>query len=1616
MEKLTIYDAKGNTLITTPPNAGCIQRFELMREDSITLRFSLGEPLHFGIGCSCEHGGETYVIASVQNPEYNTSTGAYDYELAFRHDYWLWNNKIFKFTPEYGGREASWTWCADLASLMDVYLRNLRAHGYTYKGKEYSVSIDSTVTTAAKIVTFSGTGLIDALFSSGMICDTWECECWIAAGVIHLGKCQDNIKEPVSFKVGENVEKISRSESNGIHATRIYVFGGTKNIPARYRKSLIFNADQADGNSMSDTFRVLQPSYFPSESITYNDVTLPSFNIRGETYTAVSEGEISRENSTGADIPSGLYTFDLSPLAVEGYTDVLFFPTDVMTCGIFLQYNLKEELSDGTLSIQSHSVKIAAGTANFTLHTAVFSFKDITVALRNGAENPVIVFKFTTPNNPDIKKGVKYTVSGNIGVTRKDEFPEIAVDVTFISGSNNGQTHSCVVNPGHEESGRSTIQLPSGVTAAKGDTFTIDNIYTGKVPISYFTSDIYEEMTVNGVVQNRLMIPIDIHTATVSGTGNYIDAEENLTDAEIVEAVVTNDEIFPRFTSKDDDGNTVNGRPCSNTGKRQDDIENEDTGDIETVTYWAFQDEGFDFSTDYMLDGEELNVTFQSGSLNGLTFKVDFVTDGTKSPYKYGQGQWFEIVRSDDYGRYLPDDVLFPEAGDRYVLTGWDSSFIKDTNLVGLAEDELKEWGMKHIENLKADPSTYTCDMMSDDAYGKNPVTGKLDENYSYEKSLSIGDRVRLYSDAYFKQGYRISRIIGFERNLDIPYDTPQYIIGEKASYSSLKELSDKIDELTLKGQTYAGTGGSSGIYVIRTNDSTPPTDKNVYSALMSLQMFLNKTRPDTANGVITFLKGILFGNGAYGITGDGVATLRNLFTEFLQSGDIRTEYLTVTKAAHFFKLVIDELRSVGGQIIVTAANCAIDKVEPVYGIGGETQTGWRCWWRAKDADGKARDNQWAVGDQAIVWTGNLADGETLGASNRYWWRLVTRLGTDTAEIGGEEHLCHYIDVSMDDADTDSVPPQAGDEVSQLGNRTDADRQGAIIIAAYNTPDTGLLSPSIAQYTGIDGYDLSKARRTWFAANGNQITGDLRFITDDGEEKDVKSQFDFTADGIISAVTSVRYDLTETDSCLANASFVSGMDKWETGGTVLFSLADSLLFAGSLLSWASGTEDNEASVVTDGWRRALYMSNAWLMQRRANYRRIPEYETPNGVLLRKPEPAYLAFLYRSPGGGHLTVTFEGADKTGFEAFDMLTVDEDLPASEEYRLFRHEGVWNGTGDFRLSFTGEIYLCTVVLGTDSGDALAYRYRTLFEQSDKMIKIAAENFDDDGTVKKESEIGVMADRVEVLSNSFDDDGNLTNTAGLVTTTDAEGSDFGTLFAESVSANGVVTETTLAGLVASAVTEDGEVKNALIGAFVEKETDAEGNEVMKSNVLVKADNIRLEGVVTANGYFKILEDGSIVAVKGFFGGLLMKTKTVITKDNYQDFLRDDTDEFGYNFDMEKLTPYIVVESLPEGEELGLLMPGIRPEVSTYTEEYKERVRGMVGNTVLIYNKSEGISISGDTAELKSFLDGNFGAQASFALGQGMFASMECKAAAVEYNGEMTETVWWTFSTGKYE
>ena len=702
-----------------------------MKEDYIILPFSVAKPVQFKLGDYVDLSGvldeslggklaKIYEITDLQKPTYNTSTGGYDYNLQMNAYYWKWKNKIFKYTPEHAGNEASWSLTAALDVQLGVFLRNLKALGYTYRGTDFIFSIDDTVENKAVAMTYDNMNLLDALFSMAGE-DKWNCDCWITDNVIHFGR--NEFGDAVKIERGVEVSSITRSESQGTYATRIYAFGSTKNIPTNYR------------------------------------------------------------------------------------------PTD-------------------------------------------------------------------------------------------------------------------------------------------------------------------EQAVVNGVVQKRLMLPADTP---------YIDAYEGMSQEEAIEDVVVFDDVYPRRVGTLSDVHT-----------RIEEVENED-GTKETITYYRYKDAGLEFKEEYILEGEELKIQFQSGKLNGMEFGVIF----NPKPKDESRGdQLWEIVRNEDYGRPLPDDMMYPANGDDYILSGFDIQLVSD-QYIPEAEQELKEKAQKYTEKVKKDDGTYPTTLRS--SWVKEDLLSR---------TFEFGQRINLVDDTYFENG-RISRVLGWEMNLDIPWDSPVYTIGESMPYSRIGEIESDVESLTYKGQTYFGKGG---VYLIKVNDSTAPSDSNTFSALRALKMFIRKDQSDGTSFLLKFgefIDSMIAGKGA-GIFPDG----RGQF-----------EKLEVRSAMIVKELIYNRWFAQEGNVTYSESG-TIERIEQLE--DGTYDLYLRRRW----------DNDITAFKEQDVSYGSVNNLNTAGEYYDSWFRVLSVMQAEN-----KINVVLYPDEEVPGGK--NYPPASGMVITRRGNAVDEERQGFWYISSY---------------------------------------------------------------------------------------------------------------------------------------------------------------------------------------------------------------------------------------------------------------------------------------------------------------------------------------------------------------------------------------------------------------------------------------------------------------------------------------------------------------------------------------------------------------------------------------
>lgn len=268
------------------------------------------------------------------------------------------------------------------------------------------------------------------------------------------------------------------------------------------------------------------------------------------------------------------------------------------------------------------------------------------------------------------------------------------------------------------------------------------------------------------------------------------------------------------------------------------------------------------------------------------------------------------------------------------------------------------------------------------------------------------------------------------------------------------------------------------------------------------INRFVSKEHDDIVKGVITFLKGIIAKAVSYfqGIVNRGDINNNGDITNkgnISNAGNITTKNLTVTGKATFFELEIQKAKATGGMTVNSAGFFHVDAVV-------ETVDGFVCYQRA-EKDGVKLLQTCEVSDQMMCSNGmNILDS---GKGNRYYWRKVTKAPKEvvTHTIDGKEEKCLKLVLSKTDhSDNTTDIPQVGDDLVQIGNSDNKERQSVIMTCAYNSFDGDLKAPYWVQYDGVNDYKLSTHKRTWFAANGSQVTGNFKVQSDNGELESIE--------------------------------------------------------------------------------------------------------------------------------------------------------------------------------------------------------------------------------------------------------------------------------------------------------------------------------------------------------------------------------------------------------------------------------------------------------------------------------------------------------------------------------
>lgn len=457
--------------------------------------------------------------------------------------------------------------------------------------------------------------------------------------------------------------------------------------------------------------------------------------------------------------------------------------------------------------------------------------------------------------------------------------------------------------------------------------------------------------------------------------GNEI-LEKNIDKYGKITGVYTNDNIYPRLINK-----TV--------------LEVTIPEDIEKATSWKLKlDLPFDLSQQYADDKTPL-IKFQTGDLIGNEFEiVDNSWNNTDKTLQI-------IVQEDESDGYkLPNETRQPRVGDVFVLL----NIYMPQSYVDEATDELRTATQEEL-NKKSEP--------------QYAPTVKVSKRFLTKKgySLDIGDSITVKIGEHSIN----TRILAI--NQSSSSDEINYELGDEILYSYEDNVNNQIEQIQVTLKQLISLEDVRRLFNVLINQWRPLwmdqklhsyDDVRFKSVTSPLFVFNELTTPEFVSGLL------------------GAGTR-------LKDNHLELDEITVRKRMNVLELLIQRVRAVGGQLLLSPASIKISTVE-------ELENGYKC---SFNTDDQTIPEPFVLNDQAFhqTFTGK--------GINRYW-RLTTEAGD------------YYFILSKTDCEPGSGIPQPGDEVILLGNRTDKARQSAMMLSAYGND-----APYLDTYDGINDYNLS---------------------------------------------------------------------------------------------------------------------------------------------------------------------------------------------------------------------------------------------------------------------------------------------------------------------------------------------------------------------------------------------------------------------------------------------------------------------------------------------------------------------------------------------------------------
>lgn len=938
-----------------------------------------------------------------------------------------------------------------------------------YAGLKYEVVVDVGIESDDKIVT------VENNFFSAVLQDiynVYDLPYYFVGKVIHIGHSANAIDEVFSYGAENALLSVTKTNAGNRVINRITGLGGEENIPYYYPNLSPKGDIKAEAGANNTGITDDDITIIDYEKYAEN-VELDGVITAGQGYSSINDYYIDYGKGKVPYTLGTTFSVDMS----NGYYSVipvrLYFKITVYqpNANFYIKTNIKADIN----GVQSDFTNVKEAFIVYEGQTELA--KDF---LQKDGEGWV---KYNVPEGNHeicIIHNISYRGAANEYVcTAEREYKVLSA-----------WYHNGKVLETETYAGATYIKgygLKISGTAGSGDTIT-QKLVRYINPQKNLMPPIYRQTDGAERFYNALK---NVYQNPEEDEGIYYEFENPFVEGRPKEQIVQFEEVKPTIKDvKNSEGLRIDMfSEFAYDRNDNDDLYTDANGQTNyTHPYFFGKLRKLDFNLfDSAIDEGEMTIAMTSGNCGACEFIVGVDSESKKN-----------TVQVDENGNLIYDSNGNVLCGRQDLQNQVDPQpQQQDTinNEVWIAlEKDTKTFGVL-IPNIQEDYKPKACKKNDDGTYNNDGDTFVIlhislpqlyieraeEELYDqiirfmYDNNFEKFNFSIKFSRIYLAEHPEILALLDENARIKILYNGQEHLLYV-SSFTYKVTDSEVLPEITVElKDNLAVSQNAIQRTVNKAVADVYKTIGNIDVVAQANEHFLRSDQPDVAYQQITFDKTAILNNGATvkngGIKSDDYySDIRGLAISKDDDGNwhIETDYLKARKKFSAKEVEIQKVYHIGGAQIKSSASMVCTRVE-------DAGNAYRCYMNTTDDSGNTIYNQFVVGDQAYVQTFNLITDENGNTTNHFYWRLVTGVGDD------------FILLSKTDCADGSTIPMVGDNIVQLGNRDNENRQVAVIDAG-----AGEGAPYYRQFVGINSFQLPEPE-TQLKPNDNIITGKFHF-------------------------------------------------------------------------------------------------------------------------------------------------------------------------------------------------------------------------------------------------------------------------------------------------------------------------------------------------------------------------------------------------------------------------------------------------------------------------------------------------------------------------------------------